>query len=210
MHHSEILAKVRARVRTQGVLHTVGYLLFTVLLERLHISLQYVFESASGDAKEGSTEEPSARVVSSYDELDATDLRALTQYGGTAMLGVFKERLARGEHCVVTHVPGGDFAGAAWLKPTEKWYAPARGRSAYRYESCFTLPEHRGRGAFTAAMKFGVGWLESMDSARQPVFVECSVFNTSSERAIVRAGFRRIGYVLVVGSLRRFILARQR
>lgn len=198
------LGKLMKRVRAQGVWHTFGYLLFTVALERLGVSLQYVFEASPLQATTASGS-CTAMAVTSLSELSSADIESLRRYGGEAMLLDFERRLSRGEVCIVTHAGAQRFAGAAWLKPAEQRYDLAGDKDAMRFESCFTVPEHRGQGAFSTALSFGTSWLRSRSTLPRPIFIECSVFNTSSERAILKAGFLRKGVLLAFGKRNRLL-----
>jgi len=198
MRLDEAVHRLRTRIRVNGFWRTIGYVLFTVFLERFHVSIDYVFEGLPDQTAKLSGE-CSPAAVTSMAELSTSTVEALRRYGGERFLGGFERAFSRGEVCIVAYLPDHSFAGAVWLKGADRRYLPAKGRDYMRFESGFTLPECRGRGALSSVLAFGRSWLYSSTATAPLLFLECSVFNTSSKRGILRAGFQERGVLLLMG-----------
>ena len=193
------------RIRTQGSWTTANYLLFTVFLERAGVYLYYVFSALPHEALHPVTD-LTLSVEDSPEGITSEDREVLARYGGDRLVRDVDNALRRGERCVIPRAEG-TLAGMAWITRVDG-YAPAGCGPATMIERCFTLPEYRGRGIFPASLRQALQHLSRSGAGTAPVYIECSTMNVSSATGISKAGFARIGLLLVVGRYKRYFPAR--
>lgn len=192
------------RFRRQGFWATLGYVLFTALLEKCGVQVSCVFEHLRCNHVGFRNTRFGASVAGSTVAFTSADLESLEAYAGEKILQDFERAFEGGESCVVCRSESGDLAGACWLTTAAR-YGPAGGEDCALIQRCFTLPEHRGQGAFPLALSYAVNWLRVDRDHTARIFVECSVFNRSSQRGIVKAGFSKTGIVVQAWHWQRFV-----
>jgi len=181
----------------------MSYILVTVLLERLGIHIDRVFEATEADAAGFPAKVLSVATAKDMASLTAADIEALKSYGGPRLLQRFEAAFARQETCAVGRLADGKLAGVAWLT-TARDYAPAKRAECALVERCFTLPKYRGLGVFPALLAYAVSWNRKQHQERGAVYVECSVSNASSARGILKAGFKPTGVFITVWRWKHF------
>lgn len=189
-----VLERIRDRVSKQGWLATTAYLFGTGLIERAGISVMrvYVARSTSARAPEAAPED----ILRDMKDLGTADREDLRAYGGERLLQSFEGNFRRGSWCVISRV-GSRIGSVCWLTRS-RVYGPARRQPAVVIQSCFTLPQFRGKSLYSATLRRTCAcaahfWNEPS------VFIESSVFNESSIRGIEKAGFQPIGIVVYAG-----------
>ncbi|MCZ7555508.1 MAG: GNAT family N-acetyltransferase [Bacteroidia bacterium] len=108
---------------------------------------------------------------------------------------IHASRFAEG-HAAVLGESNGTLAFIAWLafgtlridELARTWHIPERSAVLYDVN---TMPEHRGRGLYTSALRWVLGTLAGMNVSRCWIYAEQS--NTASLRGIAKAGFAHIG-----------------
>jgi hypothetical protein len=188
-----ILQRIRDRVSKQGWLATGGYLVGTALIEKTGLSIMRVY--VSGPALQF-TEPAPEDVLRSMEDLGESDIEDLRAYGGERLIQSFSGNFDRGYWCVTTRV-GGRIGCVCWLTRSRS-YRPAGDKPAVLIQSCFTLPQFRGKSLYSATLRHALACAATMWNDRS-VFIESSVFNESSIRGIEKAGFEAFGTVVYAG-----------
>lgn len=204
-----LLKRLGRRAAAQGLLRTLGYLTFTVVLERWGLEVAEVFEHVSQPDRRGCHGVYQGCVANSTAAFAQSDLQRLRAYGGETILEDFERAFDRRELCVLCRLKGGELAGVCWFT-IGYVYPAARGCPCVLFERGFTFPEYRGRGVLPAALRYAVRWLRLQREFGGRIFAECSVFNNSSARAIAKAGFTSAGLRLRAWRRVLFLPRRQR
>ncbi|MBN1671842.1 MAG: hypothetical protein JXR37_12450 [Kiritimatiellae bacterium] len=186
------IRNLRRRAAAVGWWRTLAYALLGVGMERCGVEFLDVFESV------GAVEPPPPRVAIRTGMVDAMallssgDLNALRRVGGERLVRGFEAAFALGDRCIVARVDGEQLACVCWLAELKN-YVPAGGFACTRVERCFTWPEQRGLGIFPQTLRQARAYVRSRADMPQSLYIESSVFNTASIRAVTRAGFKKRG-----------------
>ena len=190
-----ILKRLRfhlARIRSQGLLKSSEYALFTALGERWGIEIQAAYAIPRGSPP---AQDPSLglSLIRSLQDLSVEDQSALTEYAGQDALHAWLRAFAAGRSAAIARVEG-CLACVCWIHIAECW-PPVTDQPVALLMSCFTLPAYRGRGLYAQTLRFGASSVTD-----RPVIVECSVFNHASLQGIEKAGAHRIGTTWRLGA----------
>jgi hypothetical protein len=197
------LQRLAQRMRAQGIGQGINYLLVTVLLERLGISIYHVFEAVEEDAARVTAKDLKIAMLKDMASLTPADIEALKSYGGPRLLRQFEAAFARHEVCSAGRRSDGKLAGTVWWTMTRD-YAPAKRPECALFERGFTFPEYRGLGVLPAVLAYGACWNREQHPELGAAYGECSVSNAASKRGILKAGFKPIGILITVGRWKYF------
>jgi hypothetical protein len=106
-----------------------------------------------------------------------------------------RERLDRGSRVFVARSRGGAIAAWLWVSTGEEWAPPLRQHLRFAADECYgwdasALPQHRGRGLFTALLRYG-GWRMAREGYRW-MWGGILDSNLASRHSCVGAGFRPV------------------
>lgn len=186
------LKKLKTLRRELGFWNAGKYLFFTVLLEKVGISLLHVF-SADGSARDGVSSTMDCDLYTSLGSLSDEDLATLREYGGDRLILQFEQSFRGGCRCAILR-DNERPACICWLRYANATLLGVPQRCVI-IEKCFTLPGYRGKGLYPNLLRIIVS-----DYVRIgfPCFIECIVGNKPSERGIRKAGFHHAGYIFEV------------
>lgn len=189
-----VLLRIKDRVAKQGIFGSVAYYLGTGLLERSGISIMRVYCAPPGAVAEPDIGE--GAVLQSMQDLTPTDVQDLIAYRSEALVHSFARNFSRGFWCVVTRIDA-HIGCVCWLTRVAR-YPPAANGAAAVIQYCFTVPQHRGKSLYPITLHRTRNAAGSFFGAPSPIFIESSVFNQSSVRGILKAGFEPVGTTLTV------------
>jgi len=192
--------RLRRHVRARGLVLGVAWALVPAVLWRLRVYLLAAYRHP-GNAPADDRRIDGVERVPSPDCLSAADCAALREFGGDPLLAKFEKRFAQGDWLAVARHDG-ELASCCWVHRTATYPPGSQGPVAF-LQSAFTLPRFRGAGHFTHTLLFVVRLLEE-ESPALPVYIEASVDNLSSRRAIEKAGFVRAGLRVASPRLQRW------
>jgi CelD/BcsL family acetyltransferase involved in cellulose biosynthesis len=195
--------RMAQRMRAQGIGRSLSYILVTVLLERLGISIFHVFEAVEEEAARFTAKDLKLATLKNMASFTPADIEALKSYGGPRLLRQFETAFARHEACATARRSDGKLAGTVWWTMTRD-YAPAKRPECALFERGFTFPEYRGLGVLPAVLAYGACWNREQHPELGAAFGECSVSNAASKRGILKAGFKPIGILITVGRWKYF------
>src|SRR5262245_9639742 len=201
----EAVERVRRHVRARGLVAGLAGALVPALLWRLRVYLLAAYRHPGGA---GEDPPPSGGIerVTRLEGLSASDKDALREYGGDALLARVAKRVAQGDWLAVARREGA-IACYCWVHETSTYPPGAQGPAAF-LQSAFTLPRFRGAGLFPRTLLFATRFLQA-DCPDRPVYIEASVDNLSSRRAIEKAGFVRVGLRVTSPFFQRWYPARK-
>ena len=190
-----MLNRMWHRLSRHGLVGTLGYVFGAVLVERLGFSVRCVYHGAPEPSPVGTAGYDIA-VLNSMRDLSHEDRAGLLEHGGHALLKLFGENFSNGNICVVTRIDG-EIACACWLARTDGFSSAHPGPRTL-IEQCFTVHQHRGKSLYPLTLRHTRYWANQF-SGCEDLLIETSVFNKSSIRGILKAGFQRIGTAIVIG-----------
>lgn len=197
-----MLHRLNSRIQRTGIWKTTGYVLFTVLLGRVGFHWNHVFQRRIDCGRPPAMPAGfAAGSVRQMCELTERDRAALLKYGGEKLATQFGSAFLAGKVCIAVHSPDGDLAAVCWagkMTAFEPWTAVP----CVVVDRCFTLPRFRGLGLFPAALSTVDQAIPEDMRNFENIFIECSVCNHSSKKAILKAGFRIVGSAIEVGRKR--------
>ena len=188
--------KLKAMFHRMGFWNTVGYVVFTVVLERVGVHVNYIFRMrVSGDP----VSFPGFDIehVCRAEEMGDQDWIALREYGLSKLVEEFKRAFASGKTCMVLRRVDGRLACVCWMQKMAT-FAPGD-EPCILVSRCFTLPEFRGKGLYPAALQSAGSGMTGEPSGPEHVMIECSKFNYASRRGIMKAGFQLCGVSIELG-----------
>jgi hypothetical protein len=178
--------RVRRHVHARGLVKGVAWALVPAVLWRVRVYLLAAYRHPGNAVGEVEGIER----VTRPDGFSAAERDALRAYGGDALLAKFEKRFAQGDWVAVARQDG-TLACCCWVHET-RTYPPGASERAAFLQSAFTVPRFRGRGLFPRTLLFATRFLLT-EHPERPVYIEASVDNLSSRRAIEKAGFVRMG-----------------
>jgi L-amino acid N-acyltransferase YncA len=112
-----------------------------------------------------------------------------------------RQRLDRGCRVFVARTRCGVVAGWLWVSTDREWAAPIRQDLCFAGDECYswdagTLPEHRGRGLFTALLRHA-GWRMARQGRRW-MWGGIEDANLASRRSCIAAGFRPVVRLIAI------------
>ena len=112
-----------------------------------------------------------------------------------------RERLGRGCRAFVARSRADAVVSWVWVSTGREWAPPLRQYLYFTPDECYgwsagTLPDHRGRGLFTALLRYA-GWRMAQEGCRW-TWGGIEDANVASQRANAAAGFRPILRVTAV------------
>jgi hypothetical protein len=189
-----VLQRLWERIRFTGVWPTLQYAVDKKIMEKLGIQVNYILQhigekvQSNSDRSQGIT----FSVINSMGDLSGQERERLRLYGRDRLLALFERRFAKGLRCIVVRTEENRMTSSGWFMEAPRTFCDS-GKPGKLIEDCFTFPEFRGRGIFRSLIRFGVEELQNCAENEKPeVFMLCSVFNSSSWRAIRECGFRRV------------------
>jgi hypothetical protein len=181
--------RLRRHVRARGVVKGVAWALVPAVLWRLRVYLLAAYRHP-GSVGVVPEEMDGLERVTRPDGFSAADRDALREHGGDALLARIEKRFAQGDWVIVARQEGA-LACCCWVHETRA-YPPGASERAAVLQSAFTVPRFRGRGLFPRTLLFATRFLLT-ECPERPVYIEASLDNLSSRRAIEKAGFVRTG-----------------
>ena len=193
----KIYKKIIKRYKTSGFKRTMGYLFFTVFLEKvgLHVDAVFIYKKDGPSIQAG--EEFGFKVIQSLHELGDKERASLIGYGGTELIDDFSDSFSRGELCALGYSEQ-QLGCVCWAIKTLDHPVKIQ-QPAFLIWRCFTLPDLRGRGLYPLTLSYFCSMLKNQDSFSGPILIESSVFNQSSLKGIYKAGFRDKGKIFRFG-----------
>ena len=198
----QVRHRLIAKIRSMGLRRTLGYVLFTVLLERLGLHVNVVFLRAMN----GAPSEPDPAgfhvdVVQHEEGISEQDAVALREYGGGLLMDSFHRAFAAGKRCVILRSGNSGIATICWIEKVSG-FPPASDAPCVLVSRCFTLPQYRGMGLYPALLRMIDGVLPAEMRGLRHAVIECSFFNYASRRGIVKAGFKQCGIAVEISRKR--------
>lgn len=199
---SRIVSRLRSKFISMGIWRTAGYVIFTVVLERVGFHLNYVFQRQMNCS--GLPDFPagfSARVARQMIDLSEQDRIGLIRYGGTSLMQGFHKAFALGRVCIIMHSPADELAAVCWAEKVDA-FAPCTDAPCVLIARCFTLPQFRGMGLYPSVLSAVDHLIPDEMSCLGITVIECSAFNYPSRNGILKAGFHVCGMAVEIGRRR--------
>ncbi len=199
---TSVLSGLRTKFHAMGLRRTAAYLLFTVILERMGFHLNHAFLRRMDCG--GTKAMPAgfrAKLARQMDDLGEQDLAALRTYGGVTLNEHFRTAFAAGRVCLVLHSVADELAAVCWAEKMDT-FSPCTTTPCVLVSRCFTLPQFRGLGLYSAALQAVDQFLPDEMRRFTEIAIECSVFNYASRSGILKAGFQICGMAIEVGRMR--------
>jgi hypothetical protein len=179
----------------------VGYYALGIPADKAGVKYLAAFEYQKASPSVASMSGNTFRILKSPQDWTPRDLEQLRVLYSPAQLALFDRLFSRKDLCVAAHVEANELACLCWVQNTAD-YLFCQGAPGFLIHSCYTVPQHRGKGLYRGALVFVCEHLvRELPNAR--VFVECSIFNHASSQGILNAGFLPVGRIAKVRNWQR-------
>lgn len=139
------------------------------------------------------------QIPARFSRLTPESIPTLAAAMGASVGMEFMRRLETGRRCYVAYVHG-ELAAYGWVSFEEEFVGELRLRlkllpgEAYIWD-CVTLPAYRQKHFYSALLVYILGELRSEQLCR--AWIGANLDNTASQLGIARAGFQRVGDLLI-------------
>lgn len=197
---------VKKKVAADGIKNTFLLVARRVYGELFHSRNLFFSIDLSDYAPDEERMSESITVIdrTSFDQLREDEKRAFQEYGGRALLELFKKRFENGHKLFVTYFSN-EPVGASWIYEggTGKFFMIPLAEGEFFILAVFIVDKFRGRGISSASLKSIL--VRMRDCGFKKGYI-CTKEWNFFQKSIKKAGFKLVGKVRELKILRRHIL----
>ncbi|MBN2292944.1 MAG: hypothetical protein JXM70_10995 [Pirellulales bacterium] len=189
----------RQRIASEGLLRTVWYFMGTHLLPRISIQLKYLYEYA------GDTTKPEVRIpegvtigfATAMSDLNFEDIQALQAFEGQELIDRCEQDFSSGCKCAIARKASEGLVGMVWIAPAPP-HLVCGNTKTYNLRDAFIVPGMRGKSIYPLLLRETCSHILASESNIRPRIISAGmVSNRSVNRSVAKAGFRRVGIIII-------------
>lgn len=187
---------IMKRIRSQGIIRTVYYAFFVMVLPKLGINIKHVYGKESKDLHYKYSCDNDLRVdaINSYSEFTSSDINELIEFEGNDLLEKIKFEFKRDNTCVLVRNNREDLAGLCWLEDISNCN---HNKKIYLIRDGFVFPKFRGNNYFPALIDASYVHAITLHQDKDTLVIANVILgNYSSCQGLVKANFHHLGISL--------------